>query len=77
MKLYNFLKLIILIIACNYCIKLNAKVIDLKEKLHKKEEELKKLKSELEESKLQKKEQNNPVLSYSQVKDKEKMLKTK
>ena len=34
-----------------------------------------KLKSELEGSKIQKKEQSNFVISYSQVKDNEKMLK--
>ena len=60
--------------ACNHCIKLNSKVIDLKKKLHEKEKELEKLKSELG-SKMQKKEQNNSVLSYSQVKDNDKMLK--
>ena len=61
--------------ACNHCNKLNSKVIDLKKKLHEKEKELEKLKSELEGSKMQKKEQNNSVLSYSQVKDNDKMLK--
>ena len=49
---------------CKHCIKLNPKVIDLVGK----EKELKKLKSELEGSKIQKKEQSNSVLSYSQVK---------
>ena len=43
--------------------------------LHEKEKELEKLKSELEGSKIQKKEQSNPVLSYSQVGDNDKMLK--
>ena len=43
--------------------------------LHEKEKELEKLKSELEGSKIQKKEQSNPVLSYSQVEDNEKKLK--
>ena len=43
--------------------------------LHEKEKELEKLKSELEGSKMQKKEQSNPVLSYSQVEDNDKMLK--
>ena len=43
--------------------------------LHKKENELEKLKSELEGSKIQKKEQSNPLLSYSQVEDNDKMLK--
>ena len=43
--------------------------------LHEKEKELEKLKSELEGSKIQKKEQSNPVLSYSQVADNDKMLK--
>ena len=43
--------------------------------LHEKEEELEKLKSELEGSKIQKKEQSNPVLSYSQVEDNDKKLK--
>ena len=61
--------------ACNHCIKLNSKVIDLKKMLHEKEKELEKLKSELEGSKIQKKEQSNPVLSYSQVEDNEKKLK--
>ena len=37
--------------------------------------ELEKLKSELEGSKIQKKEQSNSVLSYSQVEDNDKMLK--
>ena len=40
-----------------------------------KKKELEKLKSELEGSKIQKKEQSNPVLSYSQVEDNDKMLK--
>ena len=61
--------------ACNHCIKLNSKVTDLKKILHEKEKELEKLKSELEGSKIQKKEQSNPVLSYSQVEDNEKKLK--
>ena len=43
--------------------------------LHQKEKELEKLKSELEGSKIQKQEQSNPVLSYSQVEDNDKMLK--
>ena len=60
---------------CNHCIKLNSKIIDLKKMLHEKEKELEKLKSELEGSKIQKKEQSNPVLSYSQVGDNDKMLK--
>ena len=60
---------------CNHRIKLNSKVIDLKKMLHEKEKELEKLKSELEGSKIQKKEQSNPVLSYSQVEDNEKKLK--
>ena len=47
----------------------------MKKILHEKEEELEKLKSELEGSKIQKKEQSNPVLSYSQVEDNDKMLK--
>ena len=37
--------------------------------------ELEKLKGEFEGSKIQKKEQSNSFLSYSQVKDNEKMLK--
>ena len=41
----------------------------------KKKKELDKLKSELERCKIQKKEQNNLVLSYSQAKDNVKMLK--
>ena len=41
----------------------------------KKKKELDKLKSELERCKIQKKEQNNSVLSYSQAKDNVKMLK--
>ena len=45
--------------ACNYCIKLNSKMIDLKKKLH--EKELEKLKSELEGSKIQKK---NKTIQY-------------
>ena len=61
--------------ACYHCIKLNSKVIDLKKMLHKKEKELEKLKSELEGSKIQKKEQSNPVLSYSQVEGNDKILK--
>ena len=61
--------------ACNHCIKLNSKVIDLKKMLHKKENELEKLKSELEGSKIQKKEHSNPVFSYSQVEGNDKMLK--
>ena len=44
--------------------------------LHQKEKELEKLKSELEGSKIQKQEQSNPVLSYSQVEDNDKMLYT-
>ena len=44
----------------------------MKKILHEKEEELEKLKSELEGSKIQKKEQSNPVLSYSQVEDNDK-----
>ena len=32
------------VIACNHCIKLNSKVIDMKKKLHEKEKELEKLK---------------------------------
>ena len=43
------------ITACNHCIKLNSKVIDLKKMLHEKEKELEKLKSQLEGSKIQKK----------------------
>ena len=62
--------------ACNHCIKLNSNVIDFKKMLHEKEKELEKLKSELEGSKIQKKEQSNPVLSYSQVEDNDKMLYT-
>ena len=54
------------ITACNHCIKLNSKVIDLKKMLHEKEKELEKLKRELEGSKIQRKEQSNPELSYSQ-----------
>ena len=52
--------------ACSHCIKLNSKVIDLKKMLHEKEKELEKLKRELEGSKIQRKEQSNPELSYSQ-----------
>ena len=47
----------------------------MKKILHEKEKELEKLKSELEGSKIQKKEQTNPVLSYSHVEDNERMLK--
>ena len=61
--------------SCNHCIKLDSKVIDLKKKLHEKKKELDKLKSELERCKIQKKEQNNSVLSYSEAKDNVKMLK--
>ena len=63
------------ITACNHCIKLNSKVIDLKKMLHAKEKQLEKLNSELEGSKIQKKEQSNPLLSYSEVEDNDKMLK--
>ena len=63
------------ITACNHCIKLNSKVIDLKKMLHEKEKQLEKLNSELEGSKIQKKEQSNPLLSYSEVEDNDKMLK--
>ena len=44
--------------------------------LHEKEKELEKSKSESEGSKIQKEEQSNPVLSYSQVEDNDKMLYT-
>ena len=47
----------------------------MKKRLHEKEKELEKIKSELGGSKILKKEQNNSVLSYSQVKDNDKMLK--
>ena len=60
---------------CNHRIKLNSKVIDLKKMLHEKEKELEKLNSELEGSKIQKKEQSNPLLSYSEVEDNDKMIK--
>ena len=43
--------------------------------LHEKEKELEKSKSESEGSKIQKEEQSNPVLSYSQVEDNDKTLK--
>ena len=43
--------------------------------LHEKEKELEKSKSESDGSKIQKEEQSNPVLSYSQVEDNDKMLK--
>ena len=56
-------------------ITLNSKVIDLKKKLHEKQKELDKLRSEVEGSRIQKKEKSNSVLSYSQVKDNDKMLK--
>ena len=61
--------------ACKHCIKLNSKVIDWKKKLVEKEKELEEIKSEFEGSKIQKKGQSNSVLSYSQVKDNDKMLK--
>ena len=47
----------------------------MKKILREKEKELEKLKSELEGSKIQKKEQSNPVLSYSQVEGNDKILK--
>ena len=58
----------------NHCIKLNSEIIDLKKKLHEKEKELEKLQSQLEGSNVQKKKQSNSALSYSQVKDDDKML---
>ena len=47
----------------------------MKKRLHEKEKELVKIKSELERSNILKKEQNNSLLSYGQVKDNDKMLK--
>ena len=64
------------VIACNHCIKLNSKVINLKKKLQEKEKKLEKLKSELVGCKIRnKKEQSNSVISYSQVKNNNTMLK--
>ena len=60
--------------ACKHYIKLNLKVINLKKKLVEKDKELEKFKSALEGSKIQNNEQSNSVLSYSQVKDNDKML---